>query len=115
MSAEIAVMSGLTVTMFILFYVAFELKDSEAEFWKHIGLLFFFLGIVFLNLVSGAVLLMVDNNLPYLKDGVATWGLFTISWLSAGVLILWLIYLLLITTKFMFDWLQGKVKRDKAQ
>lgn len=115
MSAELSVMGGLVSTMFILFYVAFELKDSDTEFWKHIGLLFFFLGVIFLNLVSGAVLLMVDNNLPYLKDSIASWGLFTINWLSAGVLILWLIYMLFITTKFMFDWLQGKVKGDKAQ
>jgi hypothetical protein len=114
MSAEIAVMSGLTVTMFILFYVSFELKESETEFWKHIGLLFFFLGIIFMNLVSGAVMLMVDNNLTYMKDSIATWGLFAVNWLSAGVLIIWIIYMLFITVQFLFDWVQGKVKKEEV-
>lgn len=110
---ETAIIGGMGIIAFLFAYIGFELRNSDEEFWKRTAVFTFFISLLFIVLLMATIFLMVDNNLPYLKDTVIIWALFVTVWFVALVSLIFLGALLWSSIKSLFDWLGQLGKKNE--
>ena len=115
MTNEIAIVWGLGIISFILAYCAFELRESQEEFWKKVSIGLFFMAILFLNLIIQSIMLIAKNSVPYLEDSVIVNGLLIMSWTTIIIFFGFIIWVLFVSVQYTFALLMGKEKGDAGE
>lgn len=108
---EVAVIGGLGIISFILAYYAFELRESQEDFWKKVSIGLFFMSLLFLNLVIFAVLLIAKNSsVAYLEDSVIVYGLMIMNWLTVVIILAFIIWVMYLSVIYTMEFLKGKFR-----
>lgn len=87
MTGDVTVVVGLGAIAALFAYFAFELKDSESEIMTRVAVGFFFMSLVFVNLVMYTILLIAQNDatVSYLEGSVMNTGLAVVMWVTLGM------------------------------
>lgn len=109
MSLELSVVTGLASVSMILGYFAFQCRESQEDFWQHMSVFLFFMSLMFLDLIMGALLLMVQNSaMTYLTDSVLVWGLYTMLIVTSIIVFGFLVWMVWGVISMIFGKLVGK-------
>lgn len=90
MSAELAVVGGLSFISAIFGYFAFALRESQEEFNQKIGVFLFFMSLLFVDLVMFTIYRLTQETatLTFLTGGVMKTGLLVVIWVTVGLTVL---------------------------
>lgn len=126
MTIEYNITAGLGIIAAILAYISFRFLDRDVppsgngsvifNWDRLIGMMFFLLTIIFLNMIMYTILLIAQNNaLTYLNDTVLRVGLIAVMWSTLGGLGLYLFGLLLGSGKYLYDQVHSWFVKDRRR
>ena len=110
-NTEIGMIFAMAFISALFGYFAFEMKDSEVSIWRYTAIGFFFLSLIFVNMLIGIVLLVAQNSgLTYLQDSIIVWALFIINWVTIVLIVVFLAAVFYFMLKTGMEMLAGKKK-----
>lgn len=117
MSAEQSVVLGLSIIACLFAYFSFSLKDHNETIMRQVSIFFFFMSMLFANMIMYACILIAQNNsLGYLETGVLSVALRVITYTTTGAVILYFIILFVMTvvgvSKDAYSWAKGRSKGE---
>jgi hypothetical protein len=114
MTVENGVLFTLCFIAGIFGYFAFQLRQNENEFNQITSVFFFAVSLLFVNLIVGTLLLIVQNttSIAYLEGTVAVIALQVVMWVSMVLFSLFLIVILFLFLKYLATATIASVKKN---
>lgn len=109
------VIFGLGIISFLSLYVGFQLRENEDIKSQALSLLFFFTGVLFINMIMYALSVIVQNEsaLSYLQAPIINIGLLVIIWITIVGISLYFLIMVIEFLKWLFD--ESKTAFNRGQ
>lgn len=114
MSAELAIVAGISFITYMLAHYGFKLNDSAREVNKRIAVILLFMSLVFLNLVMFTIFDISQNTTAsYLESSVLTTGLQVLMWLTLILIVGYWFSIMFAMVRYTIKWMKSWQRKQK--